>query len=175
MDQFATQGKIAFLKYYKTYWEIARSRMPEQCAATIKEMISSKQLNVQAGKIESFSKHDSSIAVKYRAAKSRETQTITVDAVVNCIRPRFVDFEKIEHPFIGSLMKQGMMCNSDVAVGIKAMADGTIVKKDGTPSTLLYTLGSLLRGVLWETIAIPEIRMQAKELAALLLKKSKIF
>ena len=36
---------------------------------------------------------------------------------------------------------------------------------------MMFTLGSLLRGVLWETIAIPEIRMQAKELAELMLKK----
>jgi uncharacterized NAD(P)/FAD-binding protein YdhS len=166
------EGKTAFLKYYKTYWEIARSRMPEECAAPVKEMISSKQLNVQAGKIESLSIHDSGIVVKYQAAKNRESKIITVDAVVNCMGPG-LDFEKIEHPFIKSLMNQGMICNSDVAVGIKAMADGTIIKKDGTPSGMLYTLGSLLRGVLWETIAIPEIRTQAKELAALLLEKSK--
>lgn len=62
------EGKTAFLKYYKTYWEIARSRMPEECAAPVKEMISSKQLNVQAGKIESLSIHDSGIVVKYQAA-----------------------------------------------------------------------------------------------------------
>jgi uncharacterized NAD(P)/FAD-binding protein YdhS len=165
------EGKIAFLKYYKTYWEVARSRMPEECAATIKEMISSKQLSVQAGKIESLSKHDSGIAVKYSTA-NKGSQIIIVDAAVNCMGPG-LDFEKIDHPFVKSLVNQGMICNSDVAVGIKAMADGTIIKKDGTPSIMLYTLGSLLRGELWETIAIPEIRMQAKELAALLLEKAK--
>ena len=166
------EGKIAFLKYYKTYWEVARSRMPEECAATIKEMISSKQLSVQAGKIESLSKHDSGIAVKYRT--ENRSQIIIVGAAVNCMGPG-LDFEKIDHPFIKSLMNHGMICNSDVAVGIKATTDGTIIKKDGTTSTMIYTLGSLLRGVLWETIAIPEIRMQAMELAALLLKKAKYF
>jgi len=168
------EGKIAFLKYYKTYWEVARSRMPEECAATIKEMISSKQLNVQAGKIESLNRHDSGIAVKYTTAENKENQIIIVGAAVNCIGPG-LDFEKIDHPFIKSLMNQGMICNSDVDVGIKATTDGTIIKKDSTTSTMLYTLGSLLRGVLWETIAIPEIRMQAMELAALLLKKAKYF
>jgi uncharacterized NAD(P)/FAD-binding protein YdhS len=170
----AVGEKIAFLRYYKTYWEIARSRMPEECAATIKEMMLSEQLHVQAGKIESLCNADPGIAVKYRTAENKKGQIITAGAVVNCIGPG-LDFEKIDHPFIKSLMSQGMICNSDVAVGIKAMADGTIIKKDGTPSTMLYTLGSLLRGVLWETIAIPEIRMQAKELAALLLKKAKYF
>jgi uncharacterized NAD(P)/FAD-binding protein YdhS len=163
--------KIAFLKYYKTYWEIARSRMPEQCAATIKEMMLSNQLKVQAGRIESLSKQNSCIAVKYRSAEKRKTQIIMADAVVNCIGPG-LNFEKIKHPFIKSLMEQGMICNSDVSIGIKALPDGTIIKKDGTPSNMLYTFGSLLRGILWETIAIPEIRTQAKNLAVLLLQKA---
>src|SRR5262249_1158409 len=105
------------------------------------------------------------------AARSSKSQDIIVGAVVNCMGPG-LDFEKIDHPFIKSLMNQGLICNSDVGVGVKAMANGTIIKKDGSPSQMLYTLGSLLRGVLWETIAIPEIRLQAKEMAVLLLKKA---
>ena len=61
--------------------------MPEECAATIKEMISSKQLSVQAGKIESLSKMIPGISVKFKTAKNRESQIITVDAVVNCMGP----------------------------------------------------------------------------------------
>src|SRR5262249_5435333 len=30
--------KNKFLKFYKSYWEVARSRMPEQCAAIMSEM-----------------------------------------------------------------------------------------------------------------------------------------
>jgi uncharacterized NAD(P)/FAD-binding protein YdhS len=30
----------------------------------------------------------------------------------------------------------------------------------------MYAIGSLMRGVLWETTAVPEIRLQAKNIAA---------
>jgi uncharacterized NAD(P)/FAD-binding protein YdhS len=52
------------------------------------------------------------------------------------------------------------------------LPDGTVLRKDGQPSDMMFTLGSLLRGVLWETIAIPEIRMQAQQLAALIIQKT---
>jgi hypothetical protein len=43
-----------------------------------------------------------------------------------------------------------------------------VLAADGRPSGLLYTLGWLRRGELWESIAIPELRDQAGELAAAL-------
>lgn len=166
------EGKAAFLKYYKTYWEVVRSRMPEQCAVIIEEMIRTGMLTIKAGRIESLTRQGSSIAVKYITAKSRESHIIIADALLNCMGPG-QNFEKIKHPLVESLTKQGMIRSSDISVGIKALPDGTIIKKDGTASSFLYTLGSLLRGVLWETIAIPEIRTQAKDLAELLLQKAK--
>jgi len=166
-----TQGKAAFLKYYKTYWEVARSRMPEECATVIAEMTRTGMLNIKAGRIESLYGQDSGITVKYGTAGNRESHTIAAGIVINCMGP-VLNFEKIKHPFVKSLVNQGMICNSDVSLGVKARPDGTIIKKDGTSSKMFYTLGSPLRGVLWETIAIPEIRTQAKDLAALILQKT---
>ncbi|SRR5258706_8687100 len=144
--------------------------MPEQCATVIEEMIRGGQFNVTAGRLKTLSRENSRIAVKYTTAASRESHNIIADAVINCMGPG-LNFERINHPLVKSLMNQGSICNSDVSVGIKAFPDGTIIKKDGTPSNMFYTLGSPLRGVLWETIAIPEIRTQAKDLAGLLLQK----
>jgi uncharacterized NAD(P)/FAD-binding protein YdhS len=36
---------------------------------------------------------------------------------------------------------------------------------DGTVSDVLFTLGSTMKGVLWEVLAVPEIRVQAEALA----------
>ena len=102
--------------------------------------------------------------------KSGAIDFLIADVVINCMGPG-LNFEKIKDPLVESLVKQGLICNSPAAVGINALPDGTVLRKDGQPSDMMFTLGSLLRGVLWETIAIPEIRMQAKELADLKLKK----
>jgi len=54
-------------------------------------------------------------------------------------------------------------------LGVEANPDGRILQKDGKPSSQLFTLGTLLKGKLWESTAVPELRMQTKKLAELLL------
>jgi uncharacterized NAD(P)/FAD-binding protein YdhS len=46
---------------------------------------------------------------------------------------------------------------------------GEIIGQNGAASDVLYTLGSRMKGVLWEVVAVPEIRVQAERLARLLL------
>ncbi len=47
-------------------------------------------------------------------------------------------------------------------LGLATAPDGSVL---GPLADRLWTLGGLRRGDLWETTAIPEIRVQAKELA----------
>jgi uncharacterized NAD(P)/FAD-binding protein YdhS len=52
-----------------------------------------------------------------------------------------------------------------LGLGIETLPDGRVLAADGTPTPGLYAIGPLLKGVLWETTAIPEIRVQAHALA----------
>ena len=62
-------------------------------------------------------------------------------------------------------MRQGDACLDPLRLGLDALPDGRLVGRDGQASSLLFTLGPPLRGVLWESTAIPEIRVQAAALA----------
>ena len=46
---------------------------------------------------------------------------------------------------------------------------GQLISANGTPVPEFFTLGPLRRGTLWESTAIPEIRSEARRLAAMLL------
>jgi len=168
---FTLRAKRDFLKYYKTFWEVSRSRMPEECATIIEKMIDERSLVVIPGRVTKFERHGAGIKVSFSNTKTREKDLLIADTVINCMGPG-LNFEKIKDPLVESLVKQGLICNSAASVGINALPDGTIIKKDGSPSEIMFTLGSLLRGILWETIAIPEIRMQAQQLAALIIQKT---
>jgi uncharacterized NAD(P)/FAD-binding protein YdhS len=50
-------------------------------------------------------------------------------------------------------------------LGIDAGPDGALVDASGRPSSTIFTLGPPLRGIRYETTAIPEIRDQAAALA----------
>jgi uncharacterized NAD(P)/FAD-binding protein YdhS len=50
-------------------------------------------------------------------------------------------------------------------LGLDATPSGTLLDTGGRPSSTLFTLGPPLRGLWYETTAIPEIKTQAAALA----------
>ena len=65
--------------------------------------------------------------------------------------------------------RRGLIRPGPAQLGIDARGDGAIIGENGSASDVLYTLGSTMRGVFWEVLAVPEIRLQAARLAAALL------
>ena len=61
----------------------------------------------------------------------------------------------------------GLCRPGPLGIGIATDPDGGVLTASGRAGGL-HALGSLRRGDLWETTAIPEIRAQAFDLAALL-------
>jgi uncharacterized NAD(P)/FAD-binding protein YdhS len=54
-------------------------------------------------------------------------------------------------------------------MGVRIDSDYTVITGEGARSKLLLALGPLLRGTFWETIAVPELRAQARQVAETLL------
>ncbi|MBK6723795.1 MAG: hypothetical protein IPO41_01735 [Acidobacteria bacterium] len=88
--------------------------------------------------------------------------------MVNCIGSES-NFSKIDTPFVKNLVARGHIRNDELDLGIRATPEGEVIGKTGQTLGLVYTLGTALKGTLWETTAIPEIRTQARQLALKLL------
>lgn len=67
--------------------------------------------------------------------------------------------------------RAGYLVPDALGLGVETASNGALLGRDGNPVPGLFTLGALRRPVLWETTAIPEIRVQAAELASLLLQR----
>ena len=60
-------------------------------------------------------------------------------------------------------------CSPDeLLLGLDVADDGALLDGQGKPSSCLFALGPLRKGSLWESIAVPELRVQIAELAELL-------
>ena len=162
-----------FLRHVRPYWDIHRHRIAPEVAEAIDELLQSGQLIVHAGRVQSYREQDNSVEVVFRkrheAANHEAANTVLqVSRVVNCTGPN-TNYGTLQHPLIVSLRSQGLLCPNPFALGIQTAANYALLSRDGSPSDLLYALGPPLRGRLWETIAIPEIRTQAGNLAQELL------
>ena len=69
-------------------------------------------------------------------------------------------------PVVAGLVAAGAARRDALGLGVETDPDGALVEVDGRASRVLFTLGPLRQGALWETTAIPEIRVQAAALAA---------
>jgi len=124
------------------------------------------RLEILRGRLKKIDVVDEAFDISYHADGIESL--ITVNAVINCIGSES-NFENLDAPLVKNLFRGGHIKNDALSLGIDALPDGRTIGGDGKISNVIYTLGTALKGVLWETTAIPEIRGQAKSLAVKLL------
>ena len=87
--------------------------------------------------------------------------------VVDCTGP--APLSRTAHPLVRRLLATGLVRTDALGLGLDATPDGRLVSLENRRGDRLFALGPLLRGALWETTAMGEIRAQAAGLAELLL------
>jgi uncharacterized NAD(P)/FAD-binding protein YdhS len=156
-----------FLRHARSYWEAHRHRIAPQAGAVISKMISSGQLQLHSGRIIRYAETDAGAEVTFRRRADGISQQLVVDRVINCTGPAS-DYRKVNDPLISSLFIQGLSRPDPMFLGLNVNSDGALLDADGIPSKSLFAIGPATRGFAFETTAVPEIRVQAAQLARLL-------
>src|SRR5688572_12800575 len=156
--------KKKFLRHLSSLWGVFRHRISGQIAARIQTAIDSGQLEVIAGRLRSAEMVNGKLQVAVKAKGQTELQTIKVQRVINCTGPQ-TDYQKVKSPLIQNLLAQNLIQPDELRLGLKALPDGRLIQENGLPSCSFFTIGTTLRGALWESTAVPEISEQAAHLA----------
>ncbi|HQU93204.1 MAG TPA: FAD/NAD(P)-binding protein [Pyrinomonadaceae bacterium] len=155
--------KKYFMQHLSRYWNVARHRMAPEAALIIDELRGTGQLQILKGRLQKIS-WEEGIGFDVRYATIGLDQYVHADVIINCIGSES-RFDQVDSRLVKNLMTAGMIQCDDLRFGLDATPDGHLKGTDGQPSDMLYTLGTALKGVLWESTAIPEIRVQASKLA----------
>ena len=159
--------KKYFMQHLSRYWNVARHRMPPEAAAEIDELRGTGQLQILKGRLQKIT-WEEGVGFDVRYSTVGLEQYVHADAVVNCIGSES-RFDRIDSPLVQDLLKYGLIRCDELNFGLDATPYGRLKSSDGEPSEMLYTLGTALKGILWESTAIPEIRAQARDLAQILI------
>jgi uncharacterized NAD(P)/FAD-binding protein YdhS len=162
--------KRRFLRHLRPYWEIHRHRAAPRVLAAVQELLAADRLQLLAGRLLGLEDHEEGIDAAIRTRQGR-TLKLRVQRVVNCTGPES-NYRRLTHPLIVGLCEQGLIQPDELGLGLHTDASGALVGGGGQPSPWLYTLGPTRKGELWETTAVPEIRIQAQALARLLLAQA---
>jgi uncharacterized NAD(P)/FAD-binding protein YdhS len=154
-----------FLRHLRPYWDVHRHRMAPQVADRISHLMDTGQLKIHAGRI---------VGVEHSQASGRQVAEIRLrsglylslefERAIHCAGAQD-DFAGRDDPLIGSLIARGLIQCDPLKLGLLADRYGRLLRLGNGSGPALYTLGPPLKGQLGETIAVPEIRVQAKALA----------
>jgi uncharacterized NAD(P)/FAD-binding protein YdhS len=166
-QSFTLEERCEFARHHAPLWNALRHRIAPEIHQQVTGMQKSGQLRVVAAAIESVEADGAQLSVHLRHADGARS-TIGGDFVINGTGPqtRFID---TRNPLLRNLLRRGLIEPDDMGMGVRVTEDHTIIARDGQRSTILLALGPLLRGTLWETIAVPELRGQAWRVARTIL------
>jgi uncharacterized NAD(P)/FAD-binding protein YdhS len=160
--------RLRFLRHVRPYWDVHRHRVAPAIGARLAAQIQDGQIKIHAGRIKEYAESIDGVDVTYRDRKSGRVERLRVDCVINCTGPES-DCRKLNSPLLTDLMQQKMARPDPLFLGLDVSREGALIDAYGEASDLLYAIGSVRKGSLWETIAVPELRVQAFELSKLLL------
>jgi uncharacterized NAD(P)/FAD-binding protein YdhS len=161
------EDKKAFLKTYAARWNVTRHRIAQLIHNTMTDRLDRGMLRVIPGKIESLATTDKAIEVRYRNQQGKEL-VLPGDFVVNCTGPES-KFSNSILPLFHNLLERGLACADDLDMGIRVDEDFAVLDKNLERVENLFAIGPILKGTLWETVAVPELRGQAMRVAEVML------
>jgi hydroxyacylglutathione hydrolase len=157
-----------FLRHVRPYWDVHRHRVAPAIGSTLAAQIQGGQIEIHAGRIKAYAEDIDGVDVTYLDRESGQVERLRVGRVINCTGPES-DCRKVDDPLLADLMRQKLARPDPLFLGLDVSPDGALIDAHGAPSNLLYAIGPVRKGSLWETIAVPELRVQVSELPRLLL------
>jgi uncharacterized NAD(P)/FAD-binding protein YdhS len=167
-QQFSADEKRQFCTRYAARWNVMRHRVAEPIHARLMDAVSSGRLRVHKGRVVGLAAADPGVRVTVESNHGERT-TLDGGLVVNCTGPQTC-FSAAAEPLFKSLLERELVRADGLDMGIEVDANFAAVEGDGGRSAFLYALGPLLKGTLWETTAVPELRGQAMRVAQILLQ-----
>ncbi|OUL36847.1 hydroxyacylglutathione hydrolase [Nostoc sp. T09] len=157
-----------FLRHVKAYWEVSRHRIAGEIAEVLDAASQSGQLSYYSGRIQTCQEVDNGVNVTIRERGTHADIVLQVKRIVNCTGSN-CNYRRLQHPLIANLQQQRLIRPHALSIGIDTAPNGAVIDAQGNVSEILYTLGTPRKGNLWETTAVPEIRIQAANLSQELL------
>ncbi|MET0451264.1 MAG: FAD/NAD(P)-binding protein [Mycobacterium sp.] len=161
---FSHDERLTFAKEHAARWNVFRHRIAPDIHSQLTSSQLTGQLQVHANgivKLEAVS--DDRILVHVE-----DGEPLAADLVINATGPS-TRFTATRSTLLQNLLRRGLIAPDDTDMGVRVDSDHTVLTGGGDRSPWLLAIGPILRGTYWETIAVPELRVQARRVAETLL------
>ncbi len=169
-ESLSLEEKKKFLSRLRHLWGVARHRLPVFVYDLIQKLRLDGQLIVHEGKLTNITEQENDVIASFYNSREKDNESISVQRVINCTGPETSIFKTL-NPLLKKLAEKGIISSDPLELGINTdIKTFKVINKEGDSSGNIFTLGTNLKGLLWETIAVPELRVQCKQLSTVLLE-----
>jgi uncharacterized NAD(P)/FAD-binding protein YdhS len=152
-----------FSRHVRTLWEAHRHRLAPAVATRVASLVASGQLHVHAGRLLGLARSGARLEARYRPRGTAQEERLAVDLAINCTGPAGHSLNA--DALVSALLRKGLARPGPLGLGLASDPRGALLDARGQAHGRLWTLGPVRRGDQWESTAVPDIRLQAAELA----------
>lgn len=151
-----------FLRLVRPYWDSLRHRIPNKSYKAVQKLKEYARLKIIRGGYAGFNETSEGIYLRLRGNKS---DIGPFSRIYDC-KGLWSNINKVNDPLIKNIIKDNIAIPDRHKLGIKTEPNGKVLNTNLNSLQGLYTLGTLRRGQLWESVAVRELRQQAKDIAS---------
>ncbi|MCD2172476.1 FAD/NAD(P)-binding protein [Rhizobium sp. C4] len=159
-----TESRQRFLRHAAAFWDIHRHRMPPAQAERIDAVLESGQLEIVKGRFVSATRCGTRLFADIVRSGWDEPQPFKADVIYDCrgVRRRA---DQTLPGLPGALVEAGAARLEKLGLGLEFDRNCALVNREGEPSARIFGIGPVTLGTFWESIAVPDIREQARLIA----------
>lgn len=161
-QSFSLREKRQFNRHFRTRWNVVRHRIAPEIHQQLQDALAQKRLEVIKGRLSLC--EETKGAMKISLESHGVKRTIEVGAMVNCTGPK-ESYVPSESTLFNNLFARGTVQADEMNMGLKIAPNFEVLDGEGKPSDVLFALGAIMKGTLWESVAVPELRSQAFRVA----------
>jgi uncharacterized NAD(P)/FAD-binding protein YdhS len=133
--------------------------------------VGSGKLEIVCGEVRKLASRGASLSLTIVDGKGAEREYQGA-AVLNCTGPS-ESCARPDSTLLRNLLAREMIAVDEMGMGIQVTQDFAVSDARGSRSAYLMALGPLLKGTLWESTAVPELRNQAFRVAEVMVADMK--
>lgn len=157
--------KKTFISRLRHLWGVARHRIPQHIHEKIQMLRLNNKLHIISGKLINMEDFYSYVGVEYINKKTNKFNKLKVSRVINCTGPNTIINDSSDDNFLKKCLNKGIIKQDELNLGICVDIKTLRIKNINQIYDNIFAIGTLLRGELWETTAINELRKQSEMIA----------
>lgn len=152
-----------FLRHVVRYWDVHRHRIAASVHQQLLQWQAEGQLQLHRGRLDSLALDGGQVRINAHARDGAALQ-LQADCVINATGVE-MRARSMHNVLLQQMLSDGEAVAGPHGIGINTDVQGNLVQASGASIAQVQVIGSLRIGRLWESLAIPELRVQAEQAA----------